>query len=450
MKKALLFLFLGFMVTGSLAKQSDDSSKTSDDIVKTGWNLGLLPAVAFNSDLGFEYGVIANLYYYGDGSHYPNYDHSLYFEVSRFTKGSGIYRFYYDSEYLIPGIRLTADLSYLPDEAYDFYGFNGYESVYQSKWQNEDANAYRTRMFYNYQRNLFRIKADFQGQLSGKSVRWIAGVCGRNFDISSVDIEKLNEGKDKDEKLPPLSEEPGLYERYIDWGLIPQDEKNGGLISTVKAGVVYDTRDKLQNPSTGIWTEAVVVASHSAIGSDENFAKFSLTHRQYLPLLKEKLTFAYRLGYQGTVAGHAPFYYQPIIETSVLTGAWNEGLGGQRSIRGVNRNRIVGDGFVYGNFELRWIPFTFTIANQNFYVGFNGFFDTGRIVQEIQIEDELENIGTPQENYFNPGAESFHSSAGIGLKLAMNWNFVLSVEYGHAMDPQDGNSGLYIALNYLF
>ncbi len=449
MKKAFLFLLVGLMVSGTVAYPAGDSS-TISDIIKTGWNLGLLPAVAFNSDLGFEYGVIANLYYYGDGSHYPNYDHSLYFEVSRFTKGSGIYRFYYDSEYLIPGIRLTADLSYLPDEAYDFFGFNGYESVYTSEWEDDDSDIYRTRMFYKYQRNLFRVKADVQGQLSGTSLKWIAGLCGRNFDIRSVDIDKLNKGKDEDEKLPPVTEEPGLYERYIDWGLIPQNEKNGGMISTVKAGLVYDTRDKLQNPSTGIWTEAVVIASHSAIGSDENFAKFSLTHRQYFPLLLEKLTLAYRLGYQGTVAGHAPFYYQPIIETSVFTGAWNEGLGGQRSIRGVNRNRIVGDGFVYGNFELRWIPFTFTIARQNFYIGFNGFFDTGRIVQDIQIGEKLDNIESPSDSYFNPDAESFHSSAGIGLKLAMNWNFVLSVEYGNAMDSQDGDSGLYIALNYLF
>ncbi len=37
-----------------------------------------------------------------------------------------------------------------------------------------------------------------------------------------------------------------------------------------------------------------------------------------------------------------------------------------------------------------------------------------------------------------------------GLKLAMNENFILSADYGLALNDQDGKSGLYIGLNYLF
>lgn len=442
MKKFILLLCL-FVFAFTLWSQE----KESKEIVKTGWNVGVLPAIAFNSDLGFEYGAIVNLYNYGDGTHYPNYDHSLYLEVSRFTKGSGIFRAYYDSEYLIPNIRLTADLSYLPDEAYDFYGFNGYESVYQEDWEDDTDPAYKTRMFYKYQRNLFRAKADFQGGIKGNNLRWIAGAAFRQFKISSVDIEKLNKGLDKEDKLSSLEEQPGLFEHYIEWGLIPDDEKNGGDITTLKAGLVYDTRNTVQNPSKGLWTEAVLVGSPSFL-SDESFLKFSFTHRQYVSISKS-LVFAGRLGYQTTLSGHSPFYFQPLMITSVYTGAWSEGLGGQRSIRGINRNRIVGDGFVYSNFELRWIAWRFNIKNQNFYLGLNGFFDTGRVTDEIKISHATED-GIATEKYFDPGSESLHHSAGLGLKIAMNWNFVLSVEYGQAFDEQDGDSGLYIALNYLF
>lgn len=101
-------------VVGQAGAQDDTSE------VKTGWNFGLLPAVSFDSDLGYQYGGLINLYQYGDGSRYPKYDHSLYFEVSRYTKGSGIYRFYYDSDRLLDNVRITADVSYLPDQAYDF------------------------------------------------------------------------------------------------------------------------------------------------------------------------------------------------------------------------------------------------------------------------------------------------------------------------------------------
>ena len=107
-------------VNGQENKQKADSIK-----VKTGWNFGAIPAISFDTDQGFQYGAAVNFYNFGDGSTFPKYKHSLYFEISRFTKGSGIYRFYYDSESLIPGIQVTTDLSYLPDQAYDFYGFNG-------------------------------------------------------------------------------------------------------------------------------------------------------------------------------------------------------------------------------------------------------------------------------------------------------------------------------------
>jgi hypothetical protein len=32
----------------------------------------------------------------------------------------------------------------------------------------------------------------------------------------------------------------------------------------------------------------------------------------------------------------------------------------------------------------------------------------------------------------------------------MNENFVIAVDYGRALNKQDGKSGMYIGLNYLF
>lgn len=68
------------------------------ELIKKNWNFGALPAITFDTDLGFQYGALVDIYNYGDGSRYPKYNHKLYFEVSRFTKGSGINRFYYDSD----------------------------------------------------------------------------------------------------------------------------------------------------------------------------------------------------------------------------------------------------------------------------------------------------------------------------------------------------------------
>lgn len=431
-------------VVGQAGAQDDTSE------VKTGWNFGLLPAVSFDSDLGYQYGGLINLYQYGDGSRYPKYDHSLYFEVSRYTKGSGIYRFYYDSDRLLDNVRITADVSYLPDQAYDFFGFNGYESVYRKEWIDESSPEYRTRMFYKMQQKLFRFKTDFQGPLSGESLRWIAGMNLLNFSISSVDIDRLNKGKSDEDKLPPVKDMPGLYERYQEWGLISEEEADGGFVPELKAGVVYDTRDNRPNPMKGMWTEAVIIAAPEFLGAESGFMKFSLMHRQYFTLIPEDLSFAYRIGWQQTLAGEVPFYYQSQIVTSVMTGASSTGLGGARSLRGMMRNRVVGDGFVFSNFEMRWKPLYFRAIKQNFYLGLNGFMDAGMAVGLINIKDKLDPATASNSDYFDFGAEELHISYGAGLRLAMNKNFIIAVDYGISADKRDGDSGLYIGLNYLF
>jgi outer membrane protein assembly factor BamA len=426
--------------------------------VKTGWKFGgALPAISFDSDLGFQYGALVEFFNYGDGSKYPDYLDHTYTEVSHYTKGSGIFRFMYESNNLIKGVHLTSDLSYLPDQASHFYGFNGYESVFNKDWMDDEADPsiYRTRMFYRFERNQFRFKNDFQGKLSGDHFKWSAGFAFQNFEINSVDIDKLNKGKS--DKLPAVDVEPGLFERYQALGLISANEAGGGWVNTIKAGVAYDSRDNRPNPMKGIWTEAGIEAAPSFIGNDWDFAKLYITHRQYFTLIENDLSFVYRLGYQSTLAGHVPFFYQSQVITSMLTGATSEGLGGFSTIRGVLRNRVIGDAFVYGNLEFRWKPIYFTFFKQDCYIGLDGFFDFGRTIKNIKMPDNLESSFNSyyegSENFsdfFNPGEEKFHMSAGTSVMVAMNQNFVIAIDCGKAFNKQDGNIGFAIGLNYLF
>ncbi|NQU87444.1 MAG: BamA/TamA family outer membrane protein [Mariniphaga sp.] len=439
MKKIAVFLLLSLFAISMYAQEED---------IKTGWNFGALPTITFDTDLGFQYGALVNLYNYGDGSRYPDYNHSLYFEVSRFTKGSGINRFYYNSDQLIPGLQTSMDISYLSDDAYDFYGFNGYNSVINADWIDDTSSDYISRMHYKYSRKLFRFKIDLQGKLSGDKLRWAAGVNLLNFKVATVDIEKLNKGKEGDDLLPAQN---GLYEKYQDWGIISAEEADGGFVPTFKAGLVFDTRDNKPNPMKGLWTEAVIVASPEFLGGESSFAKLSITHRQYFTIIPKDLSFAYRLGYQTTIAGEVPFYYQSQLITSVLTGALSEGLGGSKSLRGIYRNSIIGDGFIYGNAELRWKFARFRFINNNFYLGLNGFVDFGKVTKELEVNTgNIDTGAIPETAYFKTDAEKIHTSYGAGLRIAMNENFIISVDYGLAGSEQDGTSGMYIGLNYLF
>jgi hypothetical protein len=440
----LLFIMLGLA-------SSKAQEKTENAHAKTGWNFGALPAITYNTDLGFQYGGLINLFHYGDGSQFPDYRHNIYFEISRFTKGSGIYRLAYDSKYLIPGIRITSDLAYLPDMAFDFFGFNGYQAVYNTNWTNDEliGQGYKSRMFYKMQNNTFRFKTDIQFPLGDKNLLALVGFNLQNYTIQNVDIDKMNDGKEaSDPKYLPNV--PTLYNEYISWGLIPEEEKNGGFVPLLKAGLVYDTRDNEPNPMKGIWTEAFIFGAPELLGSQSSFMKLNITHRQYFTIIQRDLSFAYRLSYQGTLAGDVPFYYQTQIETSQMKD--QIGLGGTKTLRGVIRNRVVGDGFVYGNAELRWKAVHFNFINQRFYIGINGFFDAGQVVQFVDVESKIRHRSDiTQADYFDfDGGEKLHMSYGLGMRIVMNQNFIIAVDHGRAVNKQDGKSGTYIGLNYLF
>ena len=154
----------------------------------------------------------------------------------------------------------------------------------------------------------------------------------------------------------------------------------------------------------GIWTEIGIEVAPKFMGNDWGFSKLYITHRQYFTIIKNDLSFVYRLGYQTTLSGKVPFFYQSQIITSMLTGATNEGLGGVSTLRGVLRNRVVGDGVFYGNLELRWKPVYFKFFKQDCYLGLDGFYDFGVVTKEIKLPDnlqaEFESQLYPFENYF--------------------------------------------------
>jgi len=449
----LLAFFFLFILSASAQQQTQNSNSTKkkkktekkEEQVKKGWNLGALPVISFDSDLGFQYGALMNLYNYGNGKDYPNYRQSLYMEVSQFTKKSGIYRVNYNTKDLVKGMRVYFDLSYMPDQAYNFYGFNGYDAFYNASLITDGDPAYLTRVYYKYQRKFFRFKIDVQGNFkSNKKFHWDAGIGLYNMKVAPADITLLNKGKTNN-LLPDV---PGLYQKYIDWNIIPQSEKNGGTFTVFKAGLEYDSRDNEANPNKGVWTEVVLAAApRFASNMADGFMKLSITHREYFTLIKNKLLFDYRVGAQINLSGHTPFYALPLIFYARSTSAYNEGLGGSGTLRGILRNRVIGDGVLYGNFEIRWRAYSFRFINQNFYMGLVGFFDSGTVIQKVKFSLP----SSPSWNSYLPNkSDGLHNSLGLGFIIAMNENFIISVNHGQAMNAQDGTSGTYVGLNYMF
>ena len=420
----LLLLALGTLSMGASAQEK----------IKTGWNLGPLPAVSYNSDLGFQYGALCDFFYFGDGSTYPTYLHKFNVELSHYTKGETIAHMFYDSKYLLPGLRLTAAVSYLDSAMTPFYGFNGYAAPLEMEWTKDSS-------WYYMDRTMLRAIADVQGSISDK-LTWMAGLTFWNVTTDNVKLSKY-EG------------DPSLYQVYRTAGLI-SDAEVAGTHLELKGGLVYDTRDMEAAPTRGYCAEIVGSFSPDMFGEGETYGRIMATWRQFFPVVGDNLVLGYRLNWQQTF-GNAPFYLQQTITPLYLRQIKNEGLGGKNSIRGVFQGRILADGYAWANFEARIKVVRFSFINQNWYIALNPFLDAGMITKARAFDRQKgENLAQEIINkdvlgiYSGDGYEGVHASAGLGVKIVMNHNFIISCEYGKPFDKRDGKGGLNIGTNYIF
>ena len=145
------------------------------------------------------------------------------------------------------------------------------------------------------------------------------------------------------------------------------------------------------------------------------------------------------------------------LNTMFFQKMYTEGLGGAVTMRGVNRNGVLGEGFAFGNVELRWRIVDFQFINQNWQVALNPFFDAGIVTQKFRekemmdAEAVLDPLPGNESMYYSGDQESVHTSAGLGLKLIMNRNLVVSVEMGKALNKRDGEKlKPFIGFNYIF
>ena len=437
MRRFLFTLLLGAATLGLSAQE--DKSK---EIIKQGWNFGPLPVVGWDSDLGFQYGACVDIFNYGDGTNYPSYNYKVNLEASTYTGGSSLLRCYGDFKTLIPDGKLFFDCTYFNAKKFDFYGFNGYASPYfgPSFGHNEGEKS----EFYWMRRNQFRLVTSVQRRITG-NLHWAAGFGYYNIVTGNVNLEGYNG-------------ENTLYQLYRDAKLIRDNEAHGGNVLQLKAGLVYDTRDHDSDPTRGVNIEATLVGAPDIIDrKGYSNLGFTFVGSQYVPVWKDKLTFAYRLGIQTKLAGEIPYYFINNLNTLFFRKVYTEGLGGNASVRGINRNGVIGNGMAWLNTEFRWRIVNFRFINQNFHIALNPFFDMGQVIQPYRLEEqkaafELLDGKFNQDNPFYSGnEEALHATAGCGLKIVMNRNFVISVEMARALDNRDGQK-LWnnIGFNYLF
>ena len=483
MKKFILtaFAILASASVMLVSAQDEAESKKEEKEMKKGWSFGVLPTATYSVDNGFQAGLFGDVYYYGDGSTYPDPVHKISWEGSYFTHSHRM-RLYlaYDSKYLIPKMRVNASVTYVTDPLYSFWGFNGPAAMQNYDiWSNRDMSRMIPASledptptnvnYYGMSRDMLRILANVQGQIV-PHLNWAAGV---NFWHWKVGAMRDNGVKDGDEKRY-YNTGLTLFERYKTLGIIHEDEAKGGNALELNAGLVFDTRDMEAAPNKGIWAEAYLNGNVL----EHQYLKACVYFRNYIsipiPIPAGNPVFAYRLAWQQTLVGETPLYMIQNVPLLVQRNMISEGFGSTNTIRGIRENRILTEGFAWANTELRIKLVKFKLFNQYFYIAVNPFFDAGIITKPYREAELAEATKLTEGKLYDPtiaavpgvkldddpnptliyDASKIHDvimSAGAGLKIAMNQNFIISAEFAKCLyKPLDAGLWIGIGINYQF
>ena len=465
MKRTFVVIALMLLVFTTAAQKKEKIYNENGEIIKQGWNFGPLPVVGYNSDLGFQYGACVDIFNYGDGSKYPGYNFKINFEVSAYTKGSSIFRTYSYWNNVIPRGKLFVDLGYFVDKKFEFYGFNGYAAPYYKDIAvmiNHDAvfTDYEPGIvtepgmsesgFYDMDRRQFRAVISMQQQIGNvKNLYYGLGFAYYHYNNKNLSLKKYDD-------------QYTLFSLYRFANLIRFDEEEGN-VTEFKAGIIYDSKDLENDPTRGIYFEASLMAAPDFV-DNRNYGHMTFTgvFHHYIPVVGDKLTFCYRLGAQNVIAGDIPYYAMMNTNLMFYKKIYTESYGGSTTGRGIKRNSVIGQGVAWMNVELRWRIANFKFINQNWCVALNPMFDAGMVTQTFRLEeqkaamelmkDHLSYETEEEYNLFYRGKdESLHTSAGCGLKLIMNKNFVVSAEFAKAFNKLDGEGmKAYIGFNYTF
>jgi hypothetical protein len=369
----------------------------------TGLELAGLPTLSFDSDEGVGYGAIAEIYDYGDGTPRP-YKWTLQPKVLITTRGRRDVTLFMDAPDLLPeGWRVNGFLGYERRIVTPFYGI-GNETTYDASLDDPDGPNPHYYAFGRLRKSaLFNLQRNLPG-----TPLW--ALFGGGLVNSEIDPTPENDGTT-------------LYATEL-----------GAAVETywtnyVRAGLIWDTRDRESAPTEGVWSEVVFHWVTESLGADVDFTRWSVTDRRYYSLT-DRLVLANRLFLQG-INGDAPVHQLQRVQTSFKQG---EGLGGLRTLRGISKNRYAGKGMFVWNAELRLRVVEFAALGRSFHGAVSGFLDQGRVWSGGVRPREL--------------LSDLHRGYGVGLHLGMGENFVATLDVAHSSE-EDGYP-IYVALGYLF
>lgn len=388
-----LIRFTAFLTAAAATMLEAQTAQTAP----VGWELIALPALNFNSDEGFGYGAIVEAYNYGRGAR--PYRYVIQPTVQLTTRGRRDFTVFFDAPRLLPGgWRFDTYVGREQELAAPYYGI-GNDAEFDST-RSREPNPY----FYRYGRERVRVLANVQRPLGNTRLRALAGV-----GYASVSTD-------------PTPFDSGTTLFAADFTSSPS-----GTLAFVRAGLVWDSRDREVGPTNGWWNEVLVQRVDESLGASHSYTRITGLARRYTPITA-RLTGATRLVAQ-QATGDVPIYDLATVQSSYRQ---EEGLGGAKMLRGIPKNRVMGKGLVLLNNELRWRAMDFGVLRKPAFLMLSGFVDAGRVwAEDIRVGELTSDLWT---------------GYGGGARLGLGTSSVIALDVGRSSSATQ----LYIGLGYAY
>lgn len=411
------------------AATSAPAEATKSKDFRTGIGFAGLPLANFDSDDGFGYGVKVAMYDYGQNQ--KPYKMQLSVQFFQTTNRVWYHEVYFDAPNFM-GTPWRVD-SYLKLDRVltnNYYGIGNSATIpdmtsYDGLTPEQNERIYK--YYGSFQKLEPKLILNLRRNLEGP---W------KLFNALQVKYTTITpHSKATLEQYAP--EVAGAVDDT--WMSYLEETKpygyGGGVVSYLQGGVVFDGRDMEASPNSGIFAEASLRLGYfGGFNADDTadhmpaYAGLNLTSRHYWTLLP-RTVFATR------IMGDFLFGDVPFFELNNVGGSRDYSvLGGSSSGRGIPSYSYRGKVKLLFSPELRFTPVeVYAGGTQKINVGLVAFSDIGRVWADYASEGSLTDL---------------HITAGGGLRVAWNDNFLIRLDYGVA--PLENTTGFYLTFNHAF
>jgi hypothetical protein len=402
---------------------------------------GALPAVSYDTDLGFGFGLIASFARFATG--YSPYKWRLELLLSATVKrapGKGA-EFPFHDDYLnfdFPGLangllRITGRAGFRKFSNTGYHGF-GNDSASLTPWDGIDPDtdlaAYQAaRKFHRFDHIfpllLFNARIRLWDRSTPTERRRIEALVGIN---ATYNIVRPYAGSLLEQDIAATRQDTPDGRTLAN--LLRGTDPHALLV--LNLGALFDTRDHEYTPTRGTFTE-ISARSSPGVQQDLRYVALTVNSAWYRSIVGDYLSVALR-GVGDVILGDAPFY--ELTRFGALMP--RDGPGGGWSLRGIPRQRYAGKIKLIQNLELRSMFWKFNIRKSRFAVGAVAFVDAARIwadTRATSLAGESVDGGT------------FKVGTGGGLRV--RWGETFLVRFDAAYSPTERTPGFYVDIGHV-